>query len=215
MKGAGKYAEELKSLARKFAKEQKGGPVEKIEPLRALVRAIFAFDATDVRVDEALAIIDREFVDLNELRVATELELHDLIGPKYPQIETRATILVGILNHIFEKEGVLSFERISALKKAEIRQWYRSLPMITPFIEGYVCLNSFDIQALPLDEMSLAVLKAAKVVDEEASIEEAQKFVEGHVKLDELHSLFAGLRRRAKDNFVPAAPAEAFKKKKK
>jgi endonuclease III len=214
MKGAGKYAEELKSLVKKFAKESKAAPLQKQEALRAMVRAIFAFDTTDGRADEALAVIDREFVDLNELRVATELEVHDLIGPKYPQIEKRATMISTILNYVFEKEGVLSFERLAALKKAEIRQFFRDLPAMTPYVEAYISLMSFDVAAMPMDDMSLVYLKQAGAADPEATIEDTQKFVENHLKPEEIYELFMGLRRAAKDNFVPPAPVEEKKKKK-
>jgi hypothetical protein len=215
MKGSGKYADELKSLVKKFAKEGKTAPLQRQEPLRALVRAIFSFDTTDARADEALAVIDREFCDINELRVATELEAHALIGARQTQIEKRAMLISTILNHVFEKEGVLSFERLIPLKKAEIRQFYRELPAMTPFVEAYVCLMSFDTGAMPMDDMSLAYLKQAGAVDPSASIEDAQKFVENQLKPEEIYELFSGLRRQAKENFTPPAPVDDKKAKKK
>ena len=136
MKGAGKYAEELKALVKKFGKEGKAQPLQKQDPLRTLARAIFSFDTTDAKADEALAVVDREFVDINELRVATELEVEDLIGPRYPQIAKRAGMISSIFNGIFDKEGVLSLDRVSTLKKAEIRQFLKELPGMTPYVEG-------------------------------------------------------------------------------
>lgn len=216
MKGAGKYAEELKALVKKFAKEGKNHPMQKQEPLRTMVRAIFSFDTTDARADEALAVVDREFVDINELRVATELEVEDLIGPKYPQIGKRAGMTNSILNGIFDREGVLSLDRVSTLKKAEVRQFLKELPGMTPYVEGSVCLLSLDISAMPVDDMMLSALKQAGAVDNAATLEEAQKFVEGHVKPEELYELYAGFRRQAKENFAPpAAPAPADEPKKK
>ena len=64
-----------------------------LDPLKALVRGAMSFDVPDARADEAMAVIDREFVDLNELRVATELEVQELLGNKYPAIERRAMIM--------------------------------------------------------------------------------------------------------------------------
>lgn len=213
MKGAAKYADELKSLAKKFAKEGKP-PLAKEDALRTMTRAIFSFDTTDARAQEAMAVVDREFVDINELRVATELEVHHLIGEKYPQIDRRTTLINVVYNYVFDKEGVLSFERIGTLKKAEIRQFFRGLPGITPYVEAAVCLGAFDIAAMPMDEMNLAYLKQAGALESQATIEDAQKFVENHLKPDEITELFAGLRRNARDNFVPAAPEEKAKKKK-
>ena len=45
----------------------------------ALVRGAMSFDVSDHRADEAMKMIDREFVDLNELRVATDLEIAELL----------------------------------------------------------------------------------------------------------------------------------------
>lgn len=215
MKGAGKYADELKSLTKKLAKEvkDKGVTAAKPDPLRSLVRSIFAFDTTDAKADEALATIAKEFVDLNELRVATELELLALIGAKYPQIELRSAMANSILNFMFEKEGVLIFDRISNLKKAEIRQYFRDVPGMTPYVEGFLCLFCFDIAAMPLDPMSLAYLRNAGAIDATATLEEAQKFIENHSKPEEMQDLFHGLRRHAKENFLPPAPPAEEKDK--
>ncbi len=208
MKGAGKYADELKALAKKFAKEGKSALLQKQDALRVIARAIFSFDTTDARAEEALKIVDREFCDINELRVATELEVSALIGEKYPQIDRRATMISTIFNGVFDKEGVLGFDRVATLKKAEIRQFLRDLPGMTPYIEGCACLMSFDITAMPLDDMGMAYLKNDDAIDPGASLVDAQHFVEGHMKPEEIWELFQGLRRAARENFVPSAKAE-------
>ena len=50
------------------------------------------------------------------------------------------------------------------------------------------------------------------------TLEDAQKFIETHIRPEEVYELYAGLRRLAKENFAPSAPAapagEAKKKKK-
>ena len=214
MKGAGKYADELKSLVKKFAKETKSATLPKQDPRRAMARAIFAFDTTEAKADEAMAIVDCEFVDINELRVATELEVHSLIGVKYPQIDKRATLIFTIFNALFDREGVMSLDRVATLKKAEIRQYLRNLPTMTPYVEAYACMTCFDIAAMPVDEMSLGYLKHAGCIDPEAAVEDAQKFIENHLKPEDMHDLFLGLRKHARENFVPpAAPVVEPKKK--
>ena len=91
MKSATKHAEELRSLFKRLTKDCKPEPRQPpLDPLKALVRGAMSFDVPDARADEAMAVIDREFVDLNELRVATELEVQELLGNKYPAIERRA-----------------------------------------------------------------------------------------------------------------------------
>src|SRR4051794_6180638 len=89
MKNATKHAEELKSLCRRLVKEYRPEPRQAQEPLKALVRAAMSYDVSDQRAEEAMRAIEREFVDLNELRVATELEVQELLGARYPEIERR------------------------------------------------------------------------------------------------------------------------------
>src|SRR5688572_1327630 len=104
MKNATKHAEELRSLLRRLLREYKPAPKEPQEPLKALVRAAMSFDMPDAKADEAMRLIDREFVDLNELRVATDLEIQELLGVRYPAIEKRVAMITQSLNNIFERE---------------------------------------------------------------------------------------------------------------
>src|SRR5215213_605146 len=104
MKNATKHAEDLRSLLKKLLKDCRPEPRQPQDPLKALVRGAMSYDVTDARAADAMAAIEREFVDLNELRVATELEVHDLLGVKYPAIERRVAMITQALNAIFERE---------------------------------------------------------------------------------------------------------------
>ena len=144
-----------------------------------------------------MEIVDREFVDLNELRVATELEVIEIIGPKYPAIELRALMFREILNAIFEKEHTLSFERIKTLGKKDARAALREMPDMTPFVEAYTLMFGLDSAAAPIDQWMLDLLTEAEAVEPGTSIEEAQKFVESHLKSEELYDFYALVRRAA------------------
>ena len=91
MKNASKHADELKSLLKKLGKDRPERPA--MDPLVAIVRGSLSMDADDGLVDEAMAKIDSEFVDINELRVATELEVADLVGDHHPKIDEKTTII--------------------------------------------------------------------------------------------------------------------------
>ena len=197
MKNATKHAENLKTLLKKLAKDGKPDPKQAVDPLRALVSGVLTFDAPPGRPEAAMAVIDAEFVDLNELRVATELEVIEILGPKYPGIEKRAMMFREILNAIFEKEHTLSFERYKSIGKKEVRAALRELPDMTPFVEAYTLMFGLDTAAAPIDTMMMEVLAEANVVEGDTSVEDAQKFVESHLKAEELHEFFALVRRAA------------------
>jgi len=197
MKNATKHADNLRSLFKKLLKEGKPDPKQIIPPVRAMVSGILSFDATDARVADALKVIDRVFVDINELRVATELEVIDLIGAKYPAIEQRALMFKESLNAIFEKEHTLSLDRLKSLGRKDARQILRDLPEVTPYVEAYTTLFGLDEAAIPVDDSIRDLLVENDCLEPETSIEDAQKFIESHIKADECYDFFAVIRRAA------------------
>jgi endonuclease III len=194
MKNATKHAESLKALMRRLSKEHKPAPKPSIDPLMALVRGAMSFDVSDAKVDEVMTHIEKEFVDLNELRVATDLEIQELLGARYPQIEKRVAMITQALNTIFEREHTMNLNRMKEISRRDARQFLRELPDIHPFVEAYVTLFAFDGAAVPIDDAMLACLRAESVVDEGATLEDAQKFVEHHLKAEECYDFYATLR---------------------
>ncbi len=194
MKNSTKHVDTLKSLHKKLTREHKAISKPTMEPLPALVRAAMSYDVADARAEEAMKAIEREFVDLNELRVATELEIQELLGSKYPQIEQRVTMITAALNNIFEREHTMNLERLKTISKRDARQFLRELPEIHPFVEAYVMMHVFDAPAMPIDDETLAYLIDEKTLEEETTLEDAQKFIEHHLKGDELFDLFTALR---------------------
>ncbi|HZK81322.1 MAG TPA: hypothetical protein VFC46_09655 [Humisphaera sp.] len=199
MKNATKHADELKSLHKRLMKDHKSPAREPVDALKALVRGAMSFDVADARADEAMRLINKEFVDLNELRVATELEVQEMLGQRYPAIEKRVAMITQALNNIFEREHTLSLDRLKTLNKKEARQFLRELPEIHPFVEAYVMLYAFDGHAVPLDEEMLVILREHNVVGEKVTIEEAQKFVESHIKAEDCHDFFVAFRNYLSD----------------
>jgi hypothetical protein len=98
--------------------------------------------------------IEKEFVDLNELRVATDLEIQELLGVRYPDDRAPRRDDHASLNNIFEREHTLSLDRLKTISKRDARQFLRELPDIHPFVEAYVMLFGFDGHAFPADDRS-------------------------------------------------------------
>ena len=113
---------------------------------------------------------------------------------RYPAIEERVKRITAALNAIFEKEHTLSLDRLKDISKRDARAFLRDLPEIHPFVEAYVMLYSFDGHSVPIDDEMLALLKEEEILEEDTSLEDAQKFVEHHIKADECHGFYASLR---------------------
>jgi endonuclease III len=206
MKNATKYADALRALCKQLVREFKPVPRQGAEPLRALVRAAMSYNVSDAKADEAMRAIEKEFVDLNELRVATDLEIQELLGVRYPDIERRVAMITGALNNIFEREHTMNLERLKTVSRRDARQFLRELPDIHPFVEAYVMLYAFDGHTFPIDEEILGYLCDEEAVEESTSIEDAQKFVEHNLKAEEMHDFYTAVR--------AAAFEEARRKKK-
>ena len=202
MKNAGKHADDLRALMKRLVKEYKPEDREPQEPLKALVRGAMSFDVSDSRASDAMRAIETEFVDLNELRVATDLEIQELLGVKYPEIERRVEMITRSLNNIFEREHTLSLDRLKTVSKRDARDFLRQLPDIHPFVEAYVMLFAFEGHAFPIDETMLEYLREQGIVEDGATLDEAQRFVEHQLKAEECHDLFASLRRVVSDENV-------------
>jgi endonuclease III len=190
-----KNADALKSLAKSFAKEGKAPPMEKLDALKALVRGAMSFDVSDQRADEAVKAIDREFVNLNELRVATDLEIQEMLGTRYPAIEQRVQMITRCLNAIFEKEHTMSLDRLKTISKRDARQFVRELPEMTPFVEAYVALYGFETPAIPVDQETVNLLREEGIIDDKSNIEETQRFLEHHIKAEDCYDFFVALRK--------------------
>ena len=200
MKNATKHAEDLRSLMRRLLKDEKPSPLVKQESLKSLVRGAMSYDVSDARAEEAMRHIEREFVDLNELRVATDLEIAELLGNRYPAIEQRVELITRTLNAIFEKEHTLNLERLVTVSKRDARQFLRELvPEMHPFVEAYVMLYSFEGHAVPVDEQMVAFLRDEGIVDEKTMVVEAQRFIEHHLKVEECHDFFTVFRKAAQE----------------
>ena len=88
------------------------------------------------------------------------------------------------------------------MNKKDQRTALRALPMMTPFVEGYVSLAGFEQAAIPIDESMRSFLTSRDALEPEATLEEAQRFLEAHFKADECWPFFFACRAEA----VKAAP---------
>jgi endonuclease III len=195
MKNSPKHADALKSHLKKLMKEEKVEPKATLDPLQALVRGAMSFDVSDSKAEDAMKAINREFVDLNELRVATDLEIQEMLGQRYPQIEKRVAMITQSLNAIFEKEHTLSLDRLKTISKKDTRQFLRDLSELHPFVEAYVMLFAFDGASLPLDDEMLKYLVSEEIIEAETPLDEASKFVEHNVKAEDCYEAYTALRR--------------------
>jgi hypothetical protein len=67
---------------------------------------------------------------------------------------------------------------------------------------------AFEGHTFPIDDAMLSLLRDEEIVDEDTSLEEAQKFVEHHLNDQQCYEFFSALRQGVYDR-----PVKATKKK--
>jgi hypothetical protein len=91
----------------------------------------------------------------------------------------------------------LNLERLGTVSKKEARQFLRELPEIHPFVEAYVMLFAYDGGAVPLDDQMLSYLVDQGVIEQGTPLEEAQRFIEHHLKVGQCYDFYRVVRQAA------------------
>ncbi len=208
MKNAAKFAPVLKALAAKLGKNH---PIEpyfgddvKPKPLAAVVLGALRYDAAESKAAASMAAIEDEFVDLNDLRACTDLELVDLLSDQYTEAESdqRASLIHDALSQIFDIEGRLTLDRVVGLSRREIRPAMRRAIIgdhdepaaDLAYVEAHVALFASDFGVLPIDEAARQLLLKHKAIDADATLAETAKFCEQNLKVDDCRTIFAAVR---------------------
>jgi hypothetical protein len=208
MKNAAKLAPKLKALAKTAAKKHPPGDIEPIPALDALVVGLLRYDADETAAMTAFQNVQSEFVDFNDLRVATELEVAEVLSESFAEEEAhgRATLLRVGLSNVFDKVGRLSLEPVIGLSRREIRPALRHAigvddqpdaidqRIALAFAEAHVALLALDFGTLPIDPQTRDFLATKKAIDPAADESETARFCESNLKVDDCKSLFLSIR---------------------
>ncbi|MCD6303370.1 MAG: hypothetical protein J7M21_00225 [Planctomycetes bacterium] len=176
MKNATKYQAKIKKLLAGIEESAPDVPAV-TEPIRAIVEYILAADATDGQVEKALASIDKEFVDVNELRVSPTKEIVEALGRDFPDARRKADEIVKVLNAIFNRYNKLSLEKLQDMTKRDLRRCLTEFGM-----DGYAAactvLYVFGGHAVPVDQSLVDCLEMDGYIEPGSTVENVQGFLE-------------------------------------
>jgi endonuclease III len=175
--------------------ERAPSSLDPAEPLVALlVRSMLHWDAPSSRALGAMRRIEASLVDFNELRVCQADELHALLGDRYPKAFDRSTSLRSVLGAIYAKHHSVSLEAISKLSKAKASEYLYDLAGMPPFVAARMMLLGFGAHAAPVDERILCILREARVIEPDATTEQAGRVLERTLSAGELPACYALLQ---------------------
>jgi endonuclease III len=190
MKNATAHTKKIKKLLSGMKKVKPSDePRDRIE---LLVLAALQENATLAKAQRALSTFRKEFVDLNELRVAQPSELVELLGMRYPGTRQAAERVGKTLNAVFYHANDLTVEFMETLGKRDLRKLMGKLGF-TPYITAIMLLE-FGGHAIPVDQDLVDALEIDGMIEPGSTVAQVEGFLESHIAHKDALSAHAALR---------------------
>ncbi len=179
MKNATEYGKKVKRALSGMKRKHHADPAPvDLAPLEVLVLAVLRQNASLAQAQAAMKLLDEEFVDFNEMRVAPAKDISDLMAGDMPDARAKAQQIIDGLNRIFDHENRLDFEHTADMGKRELRTHLQDALGLSSYVEAYLVLYLFDGRALPVDERLVERLKADGLADAKADISDVRTVLE-------------------------------------
>jgi len=176
MKNATRYEKKVRKLLGK-SPGARGGTDGEEGPVQVLIRSVLEEDADGKDVRQAIAALEEEFVDFNELRVSPPKDIVECIGRDHPNIRQKAHMLVKVLNGIFDRVFVISLQYMEKMTKRDLRRHLRELGL-SPYAAASAVLRVFEGHAVPVDRTLVECLEMDGYIHPGSDLEDVQGFLE-------------------------------------
>lgn len=162
--------------------------------IEALMTQILELGATEKAAKEVMARLKLEYVDWNDMRVASIREIEDILGVKYYRCREKAEDIKHLLADLYT-----AFRRmeINDLLTAEGIETLRALPDTTNIRRDMVdraLVMSLDVKVLPCDEDQFRLLKFMGGVPKHANLQNFSKKIEEALDVEGILRLSRVLR---------------------
>jgi endonuclease III len=186
MKHGSDYAKRIRRLYHELVKKHgKPVPGEPSEPIDQMLIGILALDSSLSKAQAVYRRLRQQTVDLNELRVTPAIELAQMIGDGVPLAELKARRIVDALNAVRRRQDTLDLSFLRLRGRREAREYLESLHGVGPVVAAYVVLLSLGGHAIPVDNLTLYVLRKESLVDGRADAAAVQGFLERCINASE------------------------------
>lgn len=182
MKRGSEYAKRVKQLShqmiRKFGKPELPEPTD---PIHQLIVGILSENTAESKAIGLFQRIREQMVDLNELRVTPPMELAEMIGTTVPQAREKADRIIRVLNEVRGRQDALDLSFLKQRGRREAREFLESLEGVGLSAAASVVVHSLGGHAIPVDFLTIYVLRKEEVVEGSANVAEVQGFLERNV----------------------------------
>jgi endonuclease III len=162
--------------------------------IEALVYQILELGVTEKAARDALKRVRDEYVDWNDMRVATVREIEDVLGGKYYRVREKAEDIRHLLADLYTAFRKMD---LTPLLNAEGIETLRSLPETTLIRRDMVeraLLLVLDVKIFPCDEDQFKLLKFLGGVPKPLTYQQGVKKAAESLDADEMLRLSRGLR---------------------
>jgi len=175
MKNARDYEKKIKKLLSGLKKNSVAPP--ETDLVRLLIFSVLEADSTEKIARQGMAVLEREFVDFNELRVAPPKDIVDVLGKGFPRARRKAEMLTASLNAEFDKVYQVCLDHLKSLPKRDLRRRLREVGL-DAYTTGCLLMYGFGGHAVPVDEDLADCLRMEEYVHPESDIDDIQAFLE-------------------------------------
>ena len=196
MKDGSRYSVRLKKRFARLPSGQSAGgdPAKPSDPLRQLAAAVLGRGLGEEAGFRALELIFDQMVDWNEVRVSSPSEIAAQTKRTLPEAYKRCDRLRGMLNDVFDRECVMSLDRVKGMKLRDAREFLASLRAVDGFAVSSVVVWSLGGHAIPMDDTLLEGLRKEDLVHPTATREQVQAFLERAIHADQAKSFCLAMR---------------------
>lgn len=182
MKNSREYGLRLKKAFQSWRRQVSDSkPVVYEEPIEALIVGLISQIYPEGEARKIYKRIQNHFVDFNDLRVARNEEILEVMGDHSPQAQGTAQTLKQVLNQIFDRYDMLTLASLKSQGKRQGRKAIEDLDGISCFVVDYCFLTALNGHAVPLTKKMIDFLRQEELVHPEASEEEIHGFLERQI----------------------------------
>jgi hypothetical protein len=136
-------------------------------PTAELVFALLVWEAGVPRAASSARRLAEAFVDLNELRVALIEEIEQAVGLEDTHATERAELIATTLRQVFDREDIVSIDRIARAGASEMRPFLEDIPGLPVFVIDRVMLMVMGEQRVPVDDRLCHALADKGIISEQ------------------------------------------------
>ena len=183
----------LAALERRYGGRRRPPPVDVLgQIMEVLLRSMAGERAARMVLKE----LKKEFVDWNEIRVASRSEIMRITE----DIDDGAAVsdrIQAFLKSIYEERGNLNLDNMPSASPGEVRQFLKSLSPLGRDLVPVIMLLAMQQNVMPVGDRILRLHKRFKIVPRTATQTQLRRTIESVFEGDELYRYYIVVRRLA------------------